>query len=463
LAAWGITALAAFAPPNIPRLNEIRIDGGVLLFTVAISLLAGALFGVAPAWRVSQQNPNEALKDGAGSAAGNLRLRQTQGLLIVAECALAVLLLTGAGLLIRSFLRIQSVNPGFDPGGVLLARASLMIPVSSRWRQEEWQTWRQVIERIASLPGVKGAGAVENFLIASNPETTITVEGRPAIAVGQESVQVNTEEVAFGFFQALGAPLLRGRFFTPQDQNAPLAIINDALARRFFPGEDPIGKRFKLGGPQAKDSWYTVVGVVGALHRQGLEKQPLPEFFVPSTEPTMDIIVRGTSDPAALATAVRNEIQSVYKNSMVLRVTTMEQALGNLSAQRRFQTWLLALFAGVALLLSAIGIFGVMRFSVAQRTREIGVRIALGAQSSDVLRLVIGQGLRLALIGVAIGLVSSLALTRVLARLLFGVSAHDPVTFVGVTLLLVGAAFLACYLPARKAAQVDPMVALRHE
>ncbi len=463
LAAWGITALAAFAPPNIPRLNEVRIDSGVLLFTVAVSLFAGILFGIAPAWRVSRQHPNEALKEGGGSAARGLRLRQTQGLLVVAECALAVLLLTGAGLLIRSFLHLQSVNPGFDPSSVLLVRANLLIPVSGQWRQEEWQTWRQINERIASLPGVKGAGAVTNFMIASNPETTITVEGRPPVAEGLETVQVNTEEVAFGFFQALGVPLLRGRFFTHQEQNAPLAIINETLARRFFPGEDPVGKRFKQGGPQAKSAWYTVVGVVGDIRRQGLEKQPLPEFFVPSTEPAMDIIVRGTSDQVMLAAAVRNEIQSVYKNSMVLQVATMEQALGNLSAQRRFQTWLLALFATVALLLSAIGIFGVMRYSVAQRTHEIGVRIALGARSADVLRLVIGQGLRLALIGVALGLLAALALTSLLAHLLFGVSAQDPVTFLGVTLLLVGAAFLACYLPARKAAQVDPMVALRHE
>jgi len=462
LAAWGIAALAAFAPPNIPRLDEVGIDSGVLLGAVALSLFAGILFGAAPAWRVSRQNPNEALKEGGGAAAKGLRLRQTQGLLVVAECALAVLLLTGAGLLIRSFLHLQSVNPGFDPSGVLVVRASLVIPVSRQWRQEEWLAWQQINERIASLPGVKDAGAVENFLIASNPETTITVEGHSAVAEGQETVQVNREEVASGFFHALGVPLLRGRFFTPQEQNAHLAIINETLARRFFPGADPVGKRFKEGGPQS-NAWYTVVGVVGDMHRQGLEKQPIPEFFAPSTEPTMDIIVRGTSDPVALAAAIRGEIQSVHKNSMVLRVATMERALGNLSAQRRFQTWLLVLFATVALLLSAIGIFGVMRYSVAQRTHEIGVRIALGARSADVMRLGIGQGLRLTLIGVAVGLLAALALTRALSHLLFGVSAHDPVTFLGVTLLLIGAAFLACYLPARKASQVDPMVALRHE
>lgn len=242
-----------------------------------------------------------------------------------------------------------------------------------------------------------------------------------------------------------------------------MAIVNIALARRFFPGEDPIGKRFKQGGPQAKSTWYTVVGVVGDMHRQGLEKQPIPEFFVSSTEPTMDLVVRTASNPAELTGAVRSEIQSVYKNSLVLHVTTVDQALGNLSAQRRFQTWLLVLFAMVALLLSAIGIFGVMHYSVVQRTHEIGVRMALGAQPADVLRLVIAQGLRMTLIGVAAGLLAALALTRVLAHLLFGVSAHDPLTFLGVALLLAGAALLACYLPARKAAQVDPLVALRYE
>lgn len=212
LATWGIAALAAAAPPGIPRFDEVRIDSGVLLFTGVLSLVAGLLFGIAPAWRVSQQRPNEALKEGGQSAQG-WGLRRKQGFLVVAECALAVLLLTGAGLLIRSFLHLQAVNPGFDPNGVLLVRTSLLIPVSNQWRQEEWLSWQQVSERIAGLPGVKGVGAITNFLIASNPETSITVEGQPQVAEGQESVQVNTEEVASGFFQAVGVPLLRGRFF----------------------------------------------------------------------------------------------------------------------------------------------------------------------------------------------------------------------------------------------------------
>jgi putative ABC transport system permease protein len=379
-------------------------------------------------------------------------------LLVVAECALAVLLLTGAGLLIRSFLRLQAVNPGFNPQGVLVARVNLPMPATAGWRAAEWATFQQLNERIAALPGVKSAGAIQSFLIASNPEATISVEGSQPVAEGQESVQVNTEDVTPGFFETMGVPLLRGRFFNYQEQNAAVAIINETLQRRFFAGVDPVGKRFKYFG-----AWYEIVGVAGDMHRQGLEKQPLPEFFIPSSEPAMDIVLRAHGDPAALAAAVREAVSSVYRNAMILNVTTVESRLGELGTQRRFQTWLLALFAAVALLLAGIGIFGVMHYTVAQRTHEIGIRLALGASKSDVLRLIIGHGLKLTLLGVVIGLLAALWLTGVMAHLLFGVSAHDPLTFAGVALLLVGAALLACYLPARRAAQVDPLVVLRCE
>jgi putative ABC transport system permease protein len=283
------------------------------------------------------------------------------------------------------------------------------------------------------------------------------------------------------FFQTMGVRLMRGRFFSVQDvcRRTPAGcvnssgagagvIINEALARHFFPDEDAIGKRFRLdtSPANAPDAWVTVVGVAGDMRRQGLEKQVIPQVYFPVNVwdfGAMDVMVRAISDPLALATSVRHAIRSVGKNATILRLNTLESQLGELSAQRRLNTWLLAIFAALALTLSAIGIFGLMHYAVAQRTHEIGIRIALGARSSDVTRLVIGQGMKLALVGVAAGLVASLWLTNVMAHLLFEVSATDPVTFGGVALLLVGVALVACYLPARKAAQVDPLVALRHE
>jgi len=284
----------------------------------------------------------------------------------------------------------------------------------------------------------------------------------------------------------MGVPLPRGRFFSRADAlakvqllstptlqdlasselarraQAEATIINEAFARQFFPGEDPIGKRFYFG-PPTKVYWYEIVGVVGDMHRQGLEKQPIPEYFGPHLGGTTDMVVRASSDPIAMAATVREAIRSVDKNTMILSLTTVENRLGELSAQRRLNTWLLTLFAALALVLAAIGIYGIMHYAVTQRTHEIGVRIALGARTSEVLRLIIGQGLKLTLVGVAAGLLAAWWLTRGLAHSLFGVGAHDPATFAGVALVLVAVALLACYLPARKASKVDPMVALRYE
>jgi predicted permease len=470
LAVAGARVLVAAAPPGVPRLDEVRIDNRALLFTLGLSLLAGILFGLAPAWKMSRSNPNEALKEGDRSTAGGLRLRQTRGLLVIAECALAVALLTGAGLLLRSFQRLQAVDPGFKPEGVLLARIALLP-----------QSHAQVIERLAGLPGVQAVGAIEDFLIRRNPQYSMVIEGRAPSPAESEAGQLNNAYVSPDFFQAMGTPLIRGRLFSGQDicriTNTGCAntsgagasvIINDALARRFFRGEDAIGKRFRLdtSPANAPDAWVTVVGVVGDMRRQGLEKQAIPQVYFPVNSwawSYMDVLVRASSDPLALSTAVRHAIRSVDKNATILRLNTLESQLGELSAQRRLNTWLLALFAALALTLSAIGIYGLMRYSVAQRTHEIGIRMALGARSADVLRLVIGQGMKLALVGVAAGLIVALWLTSLMTRLLFEVSATDPVTFGGVALLLVGVALLACYLPARHATKVDPLTALRHD
>jgi putative ABC transport system permease protein len=456
-----VRVIAASAVAGIPRLEEIAVDPLVLAFTAVIATLAGLLFGTIPAWRLAQGNPGEALKDGgAGAGTGPRRLR-VRGTLVIVECALAVALLAGAGLLIRSFLVVRGVNPGFADRDVLLVRVNLPIPVSRDWRQQEWRTFQQLHERIGALPGVLHVGAITNFLITRNPEEAITVEGRAASPERQTNLLVSTDDVTPGFFQAMGVPLLKGRFFTYQEQNAAVSIVNDAFARRFFPGEDPVGRRFKEGGPDARDAWITIVGVVGDMHRQGLEKQPVPEFFFPSSEPTMDIAIRMRADATTVTPAVRDAIRSVYRGAMVMKMATVEESLGELGAQRRFQTWLLSAFALLALTLSAIGVYGILHFAVAQRTHEFGVRIALGASDATLLRLVLADGMKLPCIGLGIGLASAFGLTRVLSHLLFDVSATDPITFVGVAALLLVVAFVACWLPARRAARVDPIVALR--
>jgi predicted permease len=462
-AAAAVRVIAASAVPGIPRLEEIAVHPAMMIFAAAVAILAGLLFGMIPAWKLSQSDPGGTLKDGGtgpGSVPGLLRAR---GMLVIVECTLAVALLAGAGLLIRSFLVVRGVNPGFDAGNVLLVRVNLPIPVSRDWRQQEWRTFEQLHERIAALPGVQRVGAITNFLIARNPEEAITLQGRPVIPDRQENVLVNTDDVTPGFFEAMGVPLLKGRFFTYQEQNAAVTIVNDAFARRFFPGEDPVGRRFKEGGPGARDAWITIVGVVGDMHRQSLEKQPVPEFFFPSSEPTMDIAIRTRVESSTLAPAVRDAIRSVYRGAMIMKMATLEEWLGELGAQRRFQTWLLSAFALLALTLSAVGVYGILHFAVAQRTHEFGVRIALGASAATLLRLVLVDGMKLPVIGLTIGLAAAFGLTRVMEHLLFGVQTTDPVTFAGVAALLLVVALVACWLPARRAARIDPIVALRHE
>src|SRR5262249_55799925 len=458
LAAAGLRALLLASLPGIPRLDEVRLDQSALLFTLGVSLLAGLFFGLAPAWKISKLRPQQALKENSIQS-GGIELRRTRSLLAVMECALAVALLTGAGLLIRSFFRLQAVNPGFKPEGVLLTR--VLPPLSVRSGAQAEAFFQQARERIAGIPGVQSVASTDDFLIRGSPDDSINIECRPPTSEGKTS-QLNGANASPDFFRTLGAPLLRGRFFSsadalkkiqlvygpPREQGqqpsaatterppAEAAIINETFARRFFPDEDPIGKRFYFG-PPTKIYWYEIVGVVGDMRRQGLEKEPIPEYFGPHLGGAADVIARVNSDPLAFAASVREAIRSVNKSALILNMTTAEERLGELSAERRLNTWLLALFAALALTLAVVGIYGVLHYSVAQRTHEIGVRIALGAQSSDVLRLVIGQGMRLILSGVAIGLFAALALTRVMAHLLFEVGAHDPATFIGVALLLI--------------------------
>ncbi len=461
--AWfGLPLLLHFSPPNVANLDSVALDGQVLAFAIVVSLLTGTLFGLLPAWKVSHSHPGAALKGGRSTSGGLSGLR---ALLVVAEFSLAVLLLSGAGLLLRSFLRVQAVDPGFDSTNVLIIGLS---PMSNRTAEQHRVFYQQVGERIAALPGVESAGLINDFLTSGSLDALITTERDAANSTEPARVPLSGDGISGDFFQTLRVPLRKGRFFNAQDnENAPpVAIINETMARRFWPNEEALGQRFKQGAAQSAAPWLTVVGVVGDLRRQSLERQSVAQVFVPhaqSPSRRMSLLIRTTLEPTQLAVVVRNEIRALDKTVPLTQIATLESQFAASGTQRRFQTWLLTLFSALALLLAAVGIFGVMQQSVAQSTREIGVRMALGAQASDVLRLMIGQGMILALAGVAFGLLASVALTRLMKNLLFGVSATDPVTFIAAPLLLMMVALLACYLPARKATRIDPMAALRHE
>jgi putative ABC transport system permease protein len=315
-------------------------------------------------------------------------------------------------------------------------------------------------DRIAQIPGVTRVGMIQNYLNPASPEEAITIENA-AVAVGDTLVTVT--DTTPHFFQAMGVPLTAGRFFTPQDLNGPTTIVNQAFVKRFFGNGDPLGQRFTEGVPGGTSVWHTIVGVVGDMRRNGLERDPLPEYYFCSSEPTMDLVVRADGNPAPLAPAVREAVRGVYAQTVILSSATAEATLGDLSAQRRFQTWLLTVFAGVALLLAAIGTYGIVHFAVAQRTQEIGVRMALGAGRGDIVRMILSQGMVLPFAGTLIGLLGALSLTRVMRHLLFQVDPADPATFATVAAVLVAVALPACWMPARRAMRVDPLVALRHE
>jgi len=461
--------LFASSTAGIVRLQDASIDTTVLAFTGLASLVAALIFGVAPAFGAARANHHDSLKESAISSSHSRRTRQVRGLLVVVECAMAVVLLAGAGLLVRSFVRLLSVDPGFDPRGVLLVRVDLPIPPAPGWREREWGAFRDIEDRIRAVPGVRHAGFIQNFRIASSPRTPVTFE----VAAGEAEILnaegdldltgVNVEDVTPGFFQAMAVPLRQGRFFTSAEQNQPVAIVNEEFVRRFMRGQNPIGRRFSPGAGGSKINWHTIVGIVGNMRRHGLEQPPVPEFFIPSTEPAMDLAVRVNGDPADVAAAVRQQIRAVLPGAIVIRMTTMDAFLAEWSADRRFQTLLLALFAVVALALAAVGIYGVVQFAAAQRMKELGIRVALGARGLDLVRLMMGQGLRLPLIGLAIGLLGAYLLVGVLRNLLFEVNSGDPITFAAVALLLGATAIPACYLPARRAARVDPIVVLRNE
>jgi putative ABC transport system permease protein len=463
-ALWGTDALVALTPDNIPRLNEIGVDARVFAFTFAISVLAGTIFGLIPGIQAATPDLNETLKEGSRGSTRSPAGQRTRSVLVTAEVALSLMLLIGAGLMIKSFFRLQQTNPGFNPDNVLTV--SLTLP-DSKYSEDRQQAafFQETLSGLQSVPGVESVGATTALpLTLSLSGSDFRIEGKPDPAPGQEMI-IYTTSVSPGYFRTLGIPLIKGRDFSDQDTiDAPqTAIINDHLARVYFPQEDPLGRRISFDDRQ---TWISIVGVIGNVKQLGLDSNARPEVFfnylqVPSV--SMSVVVRTTSQPLSLAAMVKTRIQSVDKDQPIGNAETMQQLLSESSSGRRFNMVLLSLFAGVALILATVGIYGVMSYTVTQRTHEIGIRLAVGAQSRDVFRLVIGQGMLLAILGIAIGLAGAFALTRLMRTMLFGVEPTDPVTFVAISFLLAAVAIAACYVPGHRATRVDPLMALRHE
>jgi predicted permease len=470
-ALWSLHWIHIFGPKSVPRINNIGIDRAAFLFTFFLSLLSGALFGLAPALRVSGLDLNGTLKDASRGSAGTSAVwghgNNLRRLLVVAELALCVMLLIGAGLLIRSFGRLQSVSPGFNPGNVLTLELTLSGP-KYKDPQAVLATYRDLWNRLNGLPGVTASGAVTALplsqMFAWGP---ITVEGRVP-PPGENFINADQRIVGGHYFGAMEIPLRSGRFFNEQDNatNPRVVIIDEYMAQQLWPNQDPLGKRIHFGGVTDKSPWQTVVGVVGRVKQYTLDSDSRIALYLPQTQyPTraMNVVLRSGADPGALTSAVKQQIRALDNDLPLYNVRTMEQRLEESLARRRFSMLLLALFAGVALALATIGTYGVMAYLVNQGTREIGIRIALGATQMGIVRLVVWKGMALALSGVAIGLAGAFAFSRLMRTLLFGVSPDDPFTFVAISLGLALVTLLASYIQARRAARIDPIVSLRYE
>jgi putative ABC transport system permease protein len=469
MAVWAVDSIIAISPDTIPRVREVAIDPRVAFFTLLISVLTGVVFGLAPALQVSKPDLTDALKESGRTTAGVHRNR-LRSLLVISEIAMSLVLLVGAGLMIRSFARLNTVEPGFNPEKLLTLGVTLL-PIKYPEDEQVGAFYSQLLERLASAPGVESVGAISELPLAgNNTNDSFTIEGRPPVAKEDEP-STEYRVVTPRYFKSMAIPLLAGRDLAETDtrRSPNVVVINEAFARRHFAGEDPIGHRIRLQG-QFRDP-LIIVGVVGDVRHFGLNEQPIAEAYVPLLQDplsetyhrSMTIIARTESEPLGIAASLRAQLSSLDASLPVYSVKPMTEYLRDSLSRRRFNTILLSVFAGVALLLAAVGIYGVISYGVAQRTHEIGIRLALGAQTRDILGLVVGQAMLLTLAGITVGAAAAYALTRLMESLLFEVSATDPLTFAVISMLLAGVALAACFVPARRATKIDPMIALRYE
>ena len=463
--------LLRLAEGSVPQIFSIGLDRSVLLFTFVVSVLTGLVFGTIPALRTANLDLRETLNEGSRGSTSGPGHRRLRAILVATEIAFAMLLLIGSGLLLRSFSRLQEVSPGFQPDHLLVAD----LPVSDKTYakpEQRFQFFDRIVDRAKTLPGVRGAGAA-SFLPVSGGGGLLhfNIQGRPP-KTPNDYIAAGYRTITPQYLETLGVPLLQGRNITPADneKSPAVVVINAAMARTYFPGENPLGKRLQVGATPENDvPWMEIVGVVGDVH-QGLDTDPKAEMYLPYRQADgvlpvlqLSIVLRTATDPLRQTSALRSALAEIDPNEPLVKVRTMEDNMAATVTQPRFRTWLIGIFAGLALLLAAVGLYGVMSYSVTQRTSEIGIRVTLGAQRTDVFRTIVGEGLRLALIGVAVGTVAALFTTRVLRTFLYGISAFDPATFVLTAALLTAVAIAACFFPARRATSVDPMVALHHE
>jgi putative ABC transport system permease protein len=467
---WGLSAIKHYGADQLPRLDEVRVNARVLLFTFAISVLTGLLFSLVPTWKASRPDVNEVLKSGTRAATSGRGLRLWRDSLVVSEVALSLILLVGAGLMIRSFAQLVNVPPGFDPQNVLTGRISLTKAIYER-PEERVLYINQTLERLRALPGVESAAFVAPMPFGGgNVGSSFRIEGRPTPEAGSEPSAGN-RSVTPEYFDSIKIPLIKGRHFNQQDRRGGVgaAIINQTLAQRYFPNEDPMGRRISNIGANQNDGdpeQWEIVGIVGDVHHSSLTKAATPELYLPYQQNSWtwgNFLIRTTVEPATLTDSFREQVRAGDKSVPVTNVRALTEAISDTVAQPRFYTFLFGIFAGIGLLLTVTGVYGLISYTVAQRTQEIGIRMALGANHQRVVRMVLKQGIVLAITGVAIGIAISFALARVIVTLLFDVKPTDLATFSIATLVLLGAAILASYVPARRATKVDPLIALRYE